>query len=201
MRLGGFAEKALELEGKYLAPSTNSPDEFLVLLSKFNESIPDKLFDQWISLSSEDWKSTLAFLLLERKAHGLTKFQLNALGDFLKGKVENEAQLTAFLQNPDWSNQESLLSYLQFLQVGEELSANPYKTPLVLSAADRLADPLDQYELLNTASEFSKDPMLWIRKVQAAKRIGLDNYATAALQEMSNWLTWDEIELLQGTNY
>lgn len=201
LRLGGFEEKALELEGKYLVPSSNTPDEFLILLSKFNESIPDKLFDQWKSISSDEWKSTLAFLLLERKAHGLTKFQLTELGDFLKGKVENEEQLTAFLQNPDWSNQESLLSFTQFLQVGEELSANPYKTPLVLSAADRLADPLDQYELLNTASEFSKDPMLWIRKVQAAKRIGLDNYATAALQEMSNWLTWDEIDFLQGTNY
>ena len=43
--------------------------------------------------------------------------------------------------------------------------------------------------------------MLWIRKVQAAKRIGLDNYATSALEEMSKWLTWDEIEFLQGTNY
>jgi hypothetical protein len=37
--------------------------------------------------------------------------------------------------------------------------------------------------------------------VQAAKRIGLDNYATAALQEMSTWMTWDEIEQLQMTNY
>jgi hypothetical protein len=201
LQLGGFGEKALELEAKYLVPNSNTPDEFLVLLSKFNHSIPDKLFDQWNSISNEEWKSTFALLLMERKAHGLTKFQLNELGNFLKGKVENEAQLAAFLQNPDWSNQKSLLSFTQFLQVGDELTANPYKTPLVLSAADRLADPLDQYELLNTASEFNKDPMLWIRKVQAAKRIGLDNYASAAIQEMSAWLTWDEIELLQGTNY
>lgn len=201
LRLGGSVDKALELEEKYLVPISNSPDEFLVLLSKFNQSIPDKLFDQWNLITNEEWKSTFALLLLERKAHGLTKFQLNELGNFLKGKVENEELLTVFLMNPDWSNQESLISFTQFLNVGEELSANPYKTPLVLSAADRLADPLDQYELLNTASEFNKDPMLWIRKVQAAKRIGLDNYATAALEEMSKWLTWDEIEFLQGTNY
>lgn len=201
LRLGGFEEKAMELEEKFLVPSFSSPDEFLISLSTFNQSIPDKLFDQWNSIASEEWKSSFALLLLERKAHGLTKFQLNELGNFLKGKVENEDQLAIFLQNPDWSNKESLLAFTQFLQVGEELSANPYKTPLVLSAADRLEDPLDQYELLNTASEFNKDPMLWIRKVEAAKRIGLDNYATAALQEMSNWLTWDEIEFLQGTNY
>lgn len=201
LKLGGFGEKALELEAKYLVPTSNSPDEFLVLLSSFNQSIPDKLFDQWGKITSAEWKSTFALLLLERKAHGLTKFQLNELGNFLKGKVENEAQLATFLQNPDWSNQESLLAFTQFLQVGDELTANPYKTPLVLSAADRLADPLNQYELLNTASEFNKDPMLWIRKVQAAKRVGLENYATSSLQEMSKWLTWDEIELLQGTNY
>lgn len=201
LRLGGYEEKALELESKYLLPSSNTLDDFLILLSRFNQSIPDKLFDQWNTIGSVELKSTFGFLLLERKAHGLTKFQLNELGNFLEGKIENEEQLAVFLQNPDWSNQESLLAFTQFLQVGEELSANPYKTPLVLSAAERLSDPLDQYELLNTASEFNKDPMLWIRKVQAARRIGLDNYATAALQEMSNWLSWDEIEFLQGTNY
>lgn len=201
LRLGGFEEKAMELEQKYLFPSTNSPDDFLLLLSKFNQSIPDNLFDQWKIIPNVEWKTTFALLLLERKAHGLTNFQLNELGNFLKGKVENEEKLEIFLKNPDWTNQESLLAFTQFLQVGEELSANPYKTPLVLSAAERLADPLDQYELLNTACEFNQDPMLWMRKVQAAKRVGLDNYATSALQEMSNWLTWDEIELLMGTNY
>ena len=74
-------------------------------------------------------------------------------------------------------------------------------TPLVLSAADRAGDPLLAYEIINSASDFNQDPLLWIRKVQAAKRIGLDNYATAAIQEMSTWLTWDEIEKLQMTNY
>ncbi|WP_111671129.1 tetratricopeptide repeat protein [Algoriphagus litoralis] len=201
LRLGGFEEKALELEEKYQFPGPSIPDEFLISLSRFNQSIPDQLFDQWISSENVDWKTTFALLLLERKAHGLTDYQLNELGNFLKGKVENEEKLAVFLKNPDWANEESLLAFTEFLKVSDELNANPYKTPLVLSAADRLSDPLDQYELLNTASEFNQDPMLWMRKVEAAKRIGLDNYASAALQEMSNWLTWDEIELLMGTNY
>ncbi|OOG72770.1 hypothetical protein [Algoriphagus sp. A40] len=199
--LGGFGEKATEFRAKYQVPISNSQDELLTMLSKFNQTIPDKLFDQWNALGSVEMKATLAYLLLERKAHGLTKFQLNELGNSLKGKVENEEKLSQFLENPDWSNQTSLSAFTEFLQAGEELTANPYRTPLILSAADRLPDPLAQYELLNTASEFSKDPLLWIRKVQAAKRIGLDNYATDAIQEMSTWLTWDEIELLQGTNY
>ncbi|GAA0879932.1 hypothetical protein GCM10009119_29020 [Algoriphagus jejuensis] len=201
LELGGFAEKSTELKAKYQVPGSNSPDEFLALLAKFNQMTPEKLFDQWAELPSEEMKATLAYLLLERKAHGLTKYQLNELGKVLKGKVENEEKLAQFLQNPNWSNQASLLAFSEFLQVGEELSANPYRTPLILSAADRLQDPLAQYELLNTASEFSKDPLLWIKKVQAAKRIGLGNYATDAIQEMSTWMSWDEIEFLQGTNF
>lgn len=201
LTLGGFGEKSLELQDKYQVPESNAPDEFLTLLAGFNETIPDRLFDQWAGLSSVEMKLTLAYLLLERKAHGLTKYQLNELGNFLKGKVDNEEKLVQFLQNPDWSDPTALLAYSEFVQVGEELTANPYRTPLILSAADRLEDPLAQYELLNTASEFNRDPLLWIRKVQAAQRIGLDNYATDAIQEMNTWMTWDEIELLQGTNY
>lgn len=201
LELGGFSEKAAELREKYQVPGTAASDEFLVLISKFNQTTPEKLFDQWKALSSAEWKTNLSLLLLERKAHGLTKFQLNEIGNYLKGKVENEEKLMAFLQNPNWADQASLTSFMEFFQIGDELSANPYRTPLILSAAERLQDPLAQYELLNSASEFNKDPILWIRKVQAARRIGLDNYATAALQEMSTWLTWDEIELLQGVNY
>lgn len=201
LELGGYGEKSIELRAKYQVPGSNPPEDFLTLLAKFNQTIPDKLFDQWSLLSSSEMKATLAYLLLERKAHGLTKYQLDELGNSLKGKVENEEKLTQFLQNPDWSDQTSLLAFSEFLQVGDELTANPYRTPLILSAADRLQDPLAQYELLNTASEFSRDPLLWIRKVQAAKRIGLDNYATDAVQEMNTWMTWDEIELLMGTNY
>jgi hypothetical protein len=200
LELGGHAEKAAELQTKY-GVQGSSDSGFLTLLSKFDQTIPDKLFDRWNSLTSEEDKASLAYLLLERKSHGLTKFQLNELGKSLAGKVENEEKLAQFLQNPDWSNQSSLLALCEFLQVGDELTANPYRIPLILSAADRLSDPLAQYELLNTASEFSKDPLLWIRKVQAAKRVGLDNYATDAIQEMNTWMSWDEIEFLQGTNY
>ncbi len=199
--LGGFGEKSAELRAKYQVPESDSENELLGLLAGFNQAIPDRLFDQWSGSSSGEVKATLAYLLLERKAHGLTKYQLNELGNSLKGKVENEEKLNRFLQNPAWSDQAALLAYAEFFQVGEELTANPYRTPLILSAADRLPDPLEQYELLNTASEFSKDPLLWIRKVQAAKRIGLDNYATDAIQQMRAWMTWDEIEFLQGTNY
>jgi hypothetical protein len=199
--LGGLEAKSAEMRTKYGVQDAPSPDVFLTLLSRFNQTIPDMLYDQWSTLPTDEMKATWAYLLLERKSHGLTKFQLNELGNSLKGRVEKEEKLAQFLQNPDWSDQSSLLALCEFLNVGEELTANPYHTPLILSAADRLPDPLAQYELLNTASEFNKDPLLWIRKVQAAKRIGLDNYATDAIQEMSTWMSWDEIEVLQAIDY
>lgn len=199
--LGGFEEDSERFRLKYQVPESNKPDEMLNFLADFNQSIPNKLFHRWVSFPAGEMKASLAYLILERKAHGLTSYQLSELGKSLKGKVDSEDKLDQFLQKPDWSDQNSLTAYTEFLGAGEELTANPYRVPMILSAAERLSDPLMQYEVLNTASEFSKDPLLWIRKVQAAKRVGLDNYATDAVQQMREWLTWDEIELLMGTNY
>jgi hypothetical protein len=86
------------------------------------------------------------------------------------------------------------------LGVPEVLNANPYYTPLILSAAAQAKDPLAAYELLNSASQFNKDPLLWIKKIQAAKALVLDNYANAAQEELSQWLPQEEIEKLLGAN-
>jgi hypothetical protein len=57
------------------------------------------------------------------------------------------------------------------------------------------------YELLNSASQFNKDPLLWVKKIKAAKALGLDNYANAAKEELSQWIPKQEIEKLLGANY
>lgn len=201
LELGGFADKAAELTLKFPEKANLKISEDLILFGKFNQQLPEKLFETWKTISNQDYKTVFALKLLSHKAHGLTKGQLAELGNALAGKVPAEDELQTFLKNPDWSDANSLGAFTRFLGLKEELTANPYFTPLVLSAADRAGDPLLAYEIINSASDFNQDPLLWIRKVQAAKRIGLDNYATAAIQEMSTWLTWDEIEKLQMTNY
>lgn len=159
--------------------------------------MPEDLFSDWKSIKDKKLKSTFARALLIKKSHGFKKNQIVEIGEFLiDSEGENEG-LRQFLANPDWANEEALKGLMNYLNLGDELTANPYHTPLILAAADRLSDPLDQYELINTASDFNRDPYLWIRKVQAARMSNLDNYASQALQEMSNWLSWDQIEKLQ----
>ncbi|MCU0401954.1 MAG: hypothetical protein MUE75_13275 [Algoriphagus sp.] len=201
LELGGFEDKAAELTLQYPEKADLKISEDLFLFGKFNQQLPEKLFETWKIQTNQEYRQAFALKLLSHKAHGLTKSQLSEIGKSLSGKVNAENELQVFLKNPDWSDANSLGAFMRFFGLNEDLTANPYFTPLVLSAADRAKDPLLAYEIINSASDFNQDPLLWIRKVQAAKRIGLDNYATAAIQDMSAWLTWDEIEKLQMTNY
>lgn len=79
--------------------------------------------------------------------------------------------------------------------------SNPYFTPLIISASFSTKDPLAKYEILNSATEFNQDPILWIEKVKAAQVLGLDNYAEEALIQMQEWLNQEEISKLKSGNY
>jgi hypothetical protein len=167
-------------------------------LGTFNQSHPQKLFNDWKIIPSAKFKLEVALKLLSHKAHGLTTPQLKEIGAFLKGKTDRIADLEAFLQAPDWSNTNSLRSFTKFIGSSEELTANPYFGPLIWSAALQTKDGLEAYELLQAASEFTKDPLLWAKKVQTAQAIGLDQYATEAREEMMTWMSEEEIEALLG---
>ena len=180
---------------------SNSPQAILETWGDFNKLLPQVLFSQWKMLPEGQLKTSLASRLLSHKGHDLSAAQLKDLGAALVGKVAREEDLAAFLSQPDWYNSNSLRSFTHFLGVPDVLNANPYFTPLILSAAAESKDPLATYELLNSASQFNKDPLLWVKKIQAAKALGLDNYATSAKEELSQWLTPEEIEKLLGANY
>jgi tetratricopeptide (TPR) repeat protein len=182
------------------AGSSDSPQEILTAWGKFNEQLPQALFSQWKTLPAGPLKTSLASKLLSHKGHDLSADQFKELGVALSGKVTREQDLTAFISQPNWSNTNALRSITQFLGVPDVLNANPYFTPLIISAAAQAKDPLAAYELLNSASQFNKDPLLWIKKIQAAKALGLDNYANAAQEELGQWLSQVEIEKLLGAN-
>ena len=184
-----------------IAGGGDSQKEILAAWGKFNEKLPQTLFNQWKALPPGQLKTSLASKLLSHKGHDLSTVQLRELGAALSGKVAREQDLTAFLSQPDWSNSNSLRSFTQFLGVPDVLNANPYFTPLILSAAAQAKDSLVAYELLNSASQFNKDPLLWVKKIKAAKALGLDNYANAAKEELSQWIPKQEIEKLLGANY
>ena len=173
----------------------------LLFLGVFNQSHSQKLFSEWKNIPSAEFKLEVALRLLSQKAHGLSPQQLQELGNFLKGKVEREADLAAFLAQPDWTNPNSLRAFAQFIGSSEELTANPYFSPLIWSAALQTKDKLQAYELLQSASEFTKDPLIWAKKVKAAQELGLDSYATDALEEMKSWMSEEEIEAVLGEIY
>jgi hypothetical protein len=173
----------------------------LLFLGVFNQSHSEKLFSEWKNILSVEFKLEVALRLLSQKAHGLSPQQLQELGNFLKGKVEREADLSAFLAQPDWTNPNSLRAFARFIGSSEELTANPYFSPLIWAAALQTKDRLQAYELLQSASEFTKDPLIWAKKVKAAQELGLDGYATEAQEEMKAWMSEEEIEALLGEMY
>ncbi len=203
LQLSGYNGNLEEIREKYqvITPSYLQGTEsqinlYLNLISNFHESFPQELFSSWSEFPDSELKTDLTIRLLAHKSHGLEKSQLESLGEFLNTKLDTNENLDAFLSDPNWQNEKSLNAFTNWLNVGEELTANPYLTPLVLSAAERIEDPLIQYELLNEMSQFNHDPLLWVRKIQAAKRLNLDNYANDALIEMSNWVSKSQLEKL-----
>ena len=176
------------------------PTEF-AFLGTFNRSHSQKLFTEWKNITSAEFKLEVALKLLSHKAHGLSPLQLQELGEFLKGKVDREADLATFLAQPDWTNANSLKAFARFIGSSEELTANPYFCPLIWSAAMQTQDKLQAYELLQTASEFTQDPLIWAKKIKAAQELGLDGYASEAREEMKGWMSEEEIEAVLGEIY
>ncbi|WP_026954301.1 hypothetical protein [Algoriphagus vanfongensis] len=208
LTLGGFYEKAEQIRLEYqltipdyLSEADANTLTYLNLIENLNESMARPLFQQWKELENAELKTDLAIRILAYKGHGLDEADLKTLGQFITNhRGENEA-LSRFLENPDFKDEKSLQAFQNWLGLSDELTANPYLNPLVWAAVESCEDDLEAYEVLNTATEFSKDPILWIKKASTARKIGLANYATDALVKMQEWVSPEELEKLQLANY
>lgn len=76
-------------------------------------------------------------------------------------------------------------------------TGNAYLTPLVLSELAKIEDNVNKYNFLLEASQFNKDPLLWINLVKYSRIIGLDQYASSSLAIMSEWIEPDDLTQLQ----
>ncbi|MCS5489254.1 tetratricopeptide repeat protein [Algoriphagus limi] len=202
--LGGFEQEAEEIRLEYSldfpAWIQNLDSEegiYLQIIEKLYESLPEKLFEEWEGLTNEMLKADLAAKLLKAKSHGLNPKQIQELAEMVQKIFGENEHLREFSQNPDFQNQESVQAFLNWLDLGDELTGNPYYSPLIWSAQLIQSDPLVQYEILNAATEFNRDPLLWIKKVQVARQIGLSNYASDALGKMSEWIDEETLYQLQ----
>uniref|UniRef100_UPI0030ED0F23 hypothetical protein n=1 Tax=uncultured Cyclobacterium sp. TaxID=453820 RepID=UPI0030ED0F23 len=62
---------------------------------------------------------------------------------------------------------------------------------------EQVEDDEKRYELLQEACQFNKDPLLWITLVKYCRIIGLDQYASANLKLMGEWIERDDLTDLQ----
>jgi hypothetical protein len=205
--LGGMPEKALELREKfevslpaYLSEEGTITAAYLTLISRFHQTLSSSLFTTWTDFPESDYKTDLALRLITYKSHGLQATQIKELGEYISSKIGVQDKLMPYLKNPDLKSIISVNSLLEWLELGEELTGNPYYSPLILSAALVNADLLVKYEILNSATQFNRDPILWMKKIKTAEAIGLDNYASEALIQLQEWLSAEEILALQNRN-
>ena len=64
-------------------------------------------------------------------------------------------------------------------------------------AMEQAKDNLEKYNILLEASDFNKDPLLWINLVKYSRLIGVDSYASSTLRKMSAWVDPKILEELQ----
>jgi hypothetical protein len=145
------------------------------------------------ALESELNKGILAREILLKKSHWLKKEEID--------------QLLLLTRNFEQTTNQDFLLEEYFQSVAAESSEgpqnkmntgfNPYQTPLVLAIVNQTGDNEKIYEMLREASQFNKDPILWITLVKYCRIIGLDQYASANLRFMSSWISPDNLTELQ----
>jgi hypothetical protein len=155
-------------------------------------------------IQSQGFKSFFAYQILLRKSHWLEKAET----DSIKGEAKKSAKISLLMDNleemiPEEGSQKADLNKNNppLLQ-NSPLSAsrNAYWTPMVFYAVNQSADNLEKYNLLLEASDFNKDPLLWINLVKYSRIIGVDSYASGILGEMSQWVDPQTLEELQLQN-
>lgn len=208
LTLGGMAEKAEEIRLKYevifpvyLNSENNQVTEYLKLIASFHETLGLRLWESWIKFPKNELKTDLAIRLLSHKLHDLSPDQLKQLANYISEEIGPQEKLDVFIANPDGKNPESLNAYLEWLNASEELNSNPYLTPLILFAEEKTEDPLMKYDILNDASEFNRDPILWMKKIRAANKIGLETYSYEAFMELKGWVSEQDLEKLKRANF
>lgn len=206
--LAGMPEKSVQIRElyqvnlpSYLEAKDSEIQEYMNIIGHFHQSTSLMLLSQWRALPESELKTDIAIRLIAYKAHGLTRENLQELEKYIVDKIGPQEDLKSFISNPDLKNSESVNSYINWINASKELAANPYLSPLIISAVGENQDTLVQYEILNEATEFNRDPMLWLRKIKAARESGLDTYADESLELVEQWVSKEELQRLQNLNY
>ncbi|TVP46135.1 MAG: hypothetical protein EA341_14305 [Mongoliibacter sp.] len=180
----------------------NEQTEFFEMIAKFHVSLPETIIDDFGKIENPTLKAQYARAIMTHKLHWLEKsaFEkiLPTLADALSGVFD-----TSDLQS--WYNfihkNGSLSSKVaEIIMPQAGLTRNAYMAPLVWKKFQETDEDMLRYEILQEAIQFNKDPKIWLHFVKQSRKMGLDNYASNALQTMQGWLNTDQIEKLQMEN-
>ncbi|MEX2594431.1 MAG: tetratricopeptide repeat protein [Anditalea sp.] len=183
----------------------NDTTVFFSSLSSLHIEIKRDFLSRLKEIKHPDFRAFFAYQILLRKGHWLDEEEIADLVLL----IENSSK-----EVQDYEFLEEMVEMLVNGKVKENLprnagrlfdqnlslGRNAYWTPLVFMALDQSSDDMEKYNILLEATDFSKDPLLWINLVKYSRIIGMDSYASAALSEMSEWLDPKTLEELQLQN-
>src|SRR5690606_7317999 len=205
---GGRVGKAFEVSSKHniefpswmrfdeqasLAP--NDTTLFFSGLSKINTMVKAQFMAHLDSIQSEKLKPLFAYQLLLRKAHWLQQEEIRSLVAIAeshseKTRFEHLIALKTLLREDTFNEDQEVASSLP-------LDRNAYWTPMVFKAMEKAEGNLEKYNILVEASNFSKDPLLWINLVKYSRLVGVDHYTSSILSQMSEWVDAETLVELQ----
>ncbi|WP_035072071.1 tetratricopeptide repeat protein [Anditalea andensis] len=174
---------------------------FLNALSTLNESTKNEFLEHLASIRREDLKARYAYEIIWKKSHWLDRAAMESLKAIL---MKNEAyvherafidDLVDLMDSMDASQvkHDRLLHMITL----NKLDQNAYRTPFIFMAVDQVTDPIAQYNILQEATDYNRDPLLWIHLVRQSRLAGLDQYAGEALNTLRGWVDDATLEALQ----
>ncbi|WP_162344237.1 tetratricopeptide repeat protein [Cyclobacterium salsum] len=173
---------------------SNDTVQFYQTLARLPKMLGKELLPALDSLQGQHFKQYLAKEMLLKKGHWLETDRLDNLYT-LAMKAETSEAEKVFVQK-----------YVEMIQGKQPVEpnqadlstgGNAYRTPMVLAAIERVSEAEERYRLLQEASQFNKDPLLWIELVKYCRIIGLDQYASSNLATMSEWIGQEDLTQLQ----
>jgi|GEM_PF-358818 len=174
---------------------------FFRQLAQLNKAIKEDFLKGLDQLTEPNLKATLAHEILIKKGHWLSESEIGGLQNFLTNQegIDQEyiQELCKTLTSEKTPTIASNSTLVKLLPNNSDLKANPYLTPFVLMSLDRETNNEKKYEILRSAADFNDDPLLWLEMIKYSKEIGMDEYGTEALEELSTWVDHKTLEKLE----
>lgn len=180
----------------------NELTSFFEMVGRFHGELPSKILSDFGKIKDPKLKAQYANAVMIHKLHWFDRISFDTilpdLGKALAGiyDISDLESWYAFIhEGGDVSPK-----IAETIKPEAGLTRNAYLGPMIWKKYQETEESMLQYEILQEAIQFNKDPKIWIHFVKQSRKMGLDNYASSALQNMQEWLSTDQIEKLQMEN-